>query len=300
MWSVHQFLRHHIQPVSPTTEFTNYTGFQSVVPKSSTGGFSLKVVQAEISSILGKGHPNYEMIGQMFTTVCERTSNVAYILTQIQREFGQEYVVITADGLEEKNLSGTQGMSENTHAMLVCMSERNNRQFNCGIYIGVHVRLTAHSLVGLKFWRVNSRKFYAVLEEDLLAPYRKKFRSVVQAVDLTDDCTEAVRDLAHSVDLLTKKVNRISKLTKDTAIPLGLCNLRDDHLRGKICHASPMTLPIIIVKCCCSIISHPIYERFAKLLPTEAPHQQIRLIEQICLRVFLTMFSHTCFCPLML
>ena len=100
------------------------------------------------------------------------------------------------------------------------------------------MRLTASSFacsfVGLKFWRVNSRKFYAVPEEDLLAPCRKKSRSAVQTVDLTDEscnCTEAVRDLAHSVDLLTKKVDRIFELTKDTAVPLGLRDLLDDHLK---------------------------------------------------------------------
>ena len=123
------------------------------------------------------------------------------------------------------------------------------------------MRLTASSFacsfVGLKFWRVNSRKFYAVPEEDLLAPCRKKSRSAVQTVDLTDEscnCTEAVRDLAHSVDLLTKKVDRIFELTKDTAVPLGLRDLLDDHLKCKICHASPMTPPIIMAKCCRSII----------------------------------------------
>ena len=80
----------------------------------------MKVVQARISGISGKGRPNFEMMGQMFIEVCERTSNVAYILTQIQREFGQDYVVVTADGLEVKDSSGTQGMSE-IYACCVCV-----------------------------------------------------------------------------------------------------------------------------------------------------------------------------------
>lgn len=50
------------------------------------------------------------MEGQTFIELCEKTANVGYVLTQIQRKFRPEYAVITADGLEVKDSSGTQGL----------------------------------------------------------------------------------------------------------------------------------------------------------------------------------------------
>lgn len=100
----------HAQP-GPSTP--SYSGFQSVIQqtrKGSIGGFSLKVVQARITHITSKGRPNFKMEGQTFIELCEKTANVGYVLTQIQREFGPEYAVITADGLEVKDSSGTQGL----------------------------------------------------------------------------------------------------------------------------------------------------------------------------------------------
>lgn len=37
------------------------------------------------------------MEGQTFIELCEKTANVGYVLTQVQREFGSEYAVVTAD-----------------------------------------------------------------------------------------------------------------------------------------------------------------------------------------------------------
>ena len=51
---------------------------------------------------------------------------------------------------------------------------------------------------GLIFWKVNSRKFYAVPEEDLLAPCFKKSRGDHKARNRSDggcNCTEAIRRL---------------------------------------------------------------------------------------------------------
>ena len=103
----------HTQPGSTTP---SYSGFQSVTQqtsrKSSIGGFSLKVIQARITHISNKGRPNFKMEGQTFIELCEKTANVGYVLTQVQREFGSEYAVVTADGLEVKDSSGTQGLCQ--------------------------------------------------------------------------------------------------------------------------------------------------------------------------------------------
>ena len=90
----------------------SYSGFQSVVHQNrrNGGGFSLKVVQARITHITAKGRPNFEVQGQSFIEVNEKSANVGYIRTQVQQEFGPEYTVVTADGLEVKDSTGTQGI----------------------------------------------------------------------------------------------------------------------------------------------------------------------------------------------
>ena len=116
------------------------------------------------------------------------------------------------------------------------------------------------SLVGIKFWKMNSRKFFTIPEKDLLAPCRTKSRgSAVQPIDLSSDgstcnCAEAVGDLADDVPMLTRKIDRIFELTKDTPVPLSLRGLLTNTLKCKICHQSPMKPPIIMAKCCRSII----------------------------------------------
>lgn len=103
----------HTQPGSTTH---SYSGFQSVTQqtsrKNSIGGFSLKVVQARITHISDKGRPNFKMEGQTFIELCEKTPNVGYVLTWVQREFGPGYTIVTLDGLEVKDSSGTQGLSQ--------------------------------------------------------------------------------------------------------------------------------------------------------------------------------------------
>ena len=89
----------HTQPCSTTP---SYSGFQSVTQqnsrKSSIGSFSLKVIQARITHISNKGHPNFKMESQTFIELCETRANVGYVLTQIQRGFGSEYAVVIAEG----------------------------------------------------------------------------------------------------------------------------------------------------------------------------------------------------------
>ena len=108
---------------------------------------------------------------------------------------------------------------------------------------------------GMKFWKVNSRKFYAVPDEDLLAPVRKKSRKSPSSIEDHDDhlsssCADVLNDFSDEIALLHKKIDRVFELTKDTPVPLGLRGLLQDTLKCKICHISPMRPPIILAKCC--------------------------------------------------
>ena len=112
---------------------------------------------------------------------------------------------------------------------------------------------------GMKFWKVNSRKFYAVPDEDLLAPVRKKSRRSVSSIEDHDDhqscnCADVLNDFSDEMALLHKKIDRVFELTKNTPVPLGLRGLLQDTLKCKICHISPMKPPIILAKCCRSIL----------------------------------------------
>ena len=62
----------------------------------------------------------------------------------------------------------------------------------------------------MKFWKVNSRKFYAVPDEDLLAPVRKKSRKSLSPVKDYDDhqsssCADVLNDFSDEMALLHKK-----------------------------------------------------------------------------------------------
>lgn len=60
--------------------------------------------------------------------VHDTTANVPYVLSAVQQEFGQSYIIVTADGIELQDSPGTQGV---------------------------------------QFWKVPSRKLFAVDEANL-------------------------------------------------------------------------------------------------------------------------------------
>ena len=47
---------------------------------------------------------------QTFVDVTESTANVNYITSTVQRKWGSQYVLVTSDGLQIEDGSGTQGM----------------------------------------------------------------------------------------------------------------------------------------------------------------------------------------------
>ncbi len=107
-----------ITPAAPSSSNRpQWSGFNSVVNQSRTRtpppppsgpGYPLKVVQAKIVRFDGS-KPNFERIGQTFVNITESTANLNHVLTAVQEEFGEEYVVTTANRLEVKDSSGTQG-----------------------------------------------------------------------------------------------------------------------------------------------------------------------------------------------
>ena len=58
---------------------------------------------------LANGKCEFANHGQTFVDVTESTSNVNYIRNAVQKRWGEEYTLVTADGLEIEDSSGTQG-----------------------------------------------------------------------------------------------------------------------------------------------------------------------------------------------
>ena len=102
---------------TPPTSRLNYPGFTPVVGQSagrsrssSSGTFSLKVIQARIRDPSSNGRPVFDKQGQHYVQISESTANVAYVNAAIQGEFGEDHLVVTSDGLEVKDSPGTQGL----------------------------------------------------------------------------------------------------------------------------------------------------------------------------------------------
>ena len=90
-----------------------YPGFSSVVNqfggRRQGSGLTLKVIQARIMGRARNGRPSFQVLDQIFLDVAEATANVHHISALVKREFGEDHVVVTADGLEVRDSSGTQG-----------------------------------------------------------------------------------------------------------------------------------------------------------------------------------------------
>ena len=107
----------------------------------------------------------------------------------------------------------------------------------------------------MKFWKVNSRKFFAVTEEDLLAPRTKRRRSSATGTDADDsraeacNCDESLDGMTKELIELKAKVSQIFELTKESKVPLGLRRLLADAFKCKICR-DLIRPPVMVTRCC--------------------------------------------------
>ena len=72
--------------------------------------FNVKVVQASLKW-LPNGKPEFNHLGQVFVDITEATANVHYIRSEVQKKWGADYIIVTADGLQLDDSPGTQGMA---------------------------------------------------------------------------------------------------------------------------------------------------------------------------------------------
>ena len=86
------------------------TTYRPLVPvfKKGPSTINVKVIQATMKH-LPNGKVEFSSIGQTFIDVTDSTANVHYITDVVQKKWGSEYVLVTADGLKLEDSSGTQG-----------------------------------------------------------------------------------------------------------------------------------------------------------------------------------------------
>lgn len=92
-----------------------WPGFQSVAPTASAakkkGSHTLKVFIARMTGgIDGGGKPHFEKHDQIFISITEITACQPHILAAVREHAGDNYIIVTGDGLEVKDSSGTEGM----------------------------------------------------------------------------------------------------------------------------------------------------------------------------------------------
>ena len=158
----------------------------------------------------------------------EAIAHVLHVTAAVHRVFGDDHIIMTTDGLEVKDSSGTQGILHIYLLIFELLSEYMTVSFN----------------TGLRFWKVNSRKF-STTEEDLQAPTHKRSKRM----DVGVDELEAIRE---DLGSLNDKIDKIFAVTKD--VQPGSKLFLSDALRCKIYLDSPAKPLIILAKCCKSIL----------------------------------------------
>lgn len=208
--------------------------FKSVVPvakRSSpmNGNFvRVKVIKADMQWNGKTNKPVFTPSHQTYVEVQESTANVDYIKNNIRRQWGDNYILVTNDGLELEDSSATQGLA---------------------------------------FWKAPRRVIYAVSSKSRKkSNYKSKAPAIV--IDSSDDDNDFIEHpkrkrvqfgtkidaLADKITDLKAKVADIISITKEVKIPLPLINMMRDTFKCTICHKVQAKPPLIISKCCKIII----------------------------------------------
>ena len=212
--------------------------FQSIIPKRSnlSTRYSLKVVKATMNRG-GNGKAIFNSMEQIYIDLTEKTASAVTIKSAVQEEWGDAYTVVTADGLEVRDSAGTTGKTI-IHACII----------------------TLYIFIGLQFWKCGSRKFFAVLKNEIDdgSNARAKRRRVSMdheddvLLSLTEDVTSIktkVQEVIQEMQASRAEVKDIIKIKHASEIPVQLQQALNDSLKCKICMAIAKP-PVIFGKCC--------------------------------------------------
>jgi len=123
--------------------------------------------------------------------------------------------------------------------------------------------------IGFKFWRVGSRKIFAVSEGDLKASKGKQKRPVQYVISDSDSSEEdflpprkkmtpatsaEVRQVSKEVKQVQQQIESFFQITTSMRVPPGLHKLLLESFKCHICHVSPIEPPVIFARCCRRIL----------------------------------------------
>lgn len=119
------------------------------------------------------------------------------------------------------------------------------------------------SLVGFKFWKVGSRKIFAVRQGDLkMKSSRKRGLVVISDSDSDDDLQplqrkpirEAPPQLVEEVKEMRKDIQCLFQITNKMKISPGLYRHFKETFQCHICRCTPIEPPVIFTRCCHRIL----------------------------------------------
>eukprot|EP00731_Ephydatia_muelleri_P007940 Em0004g278a len=187
-------------------------------PILAVSSFTLKVVVTRIVSGNEEKKPVFQKYDQVFIPMEESSATLPFVLAAVRDQVGDEYIIVTPDGLEVRDSAGTRGF---------------------------------------KFWKANARKFYAISEEENDVQHSSEPVAIKRSRKInaeSEATTSATMQIQADIADIRDSTSAILSLTKLSKIPLGLKRLLKENLSCQICSASPIQPPVVMAKCCHSII----------------------------------------------
>ena len=93
---------------TPSEPSTSGLSHQTQLSAKKTQSCNVKIVQALVKRLTSR-KLEFSPQNQTFVDVTEATANVHYVSSAVQRKWGQEYTLVTSDGLKVDDSSGTKG-----------------------------------------------------------------------------------------------------------------------------------------------------------------------------------------------
>lgn len=71
---------------------------------------TVKIVKARIKMPKkGSGNPEFESLSQMYVELTDATANIAHVTDMVRKQWGTEYYIVSAEGIEIADSAATQG-----------------------------------------------------------------------------------------------------------------------------------------------------------------------------------------------
>ena len=91
--------------------------FRSVVAPRKGSTFCVKIVKAKVKKGGNRKKPEFLPISQAYIELTESTANLDHISSMVKRRWGDQYVIVTSDGIQLEDSPATQGLRLFIHVL---------------------------------------------------------------------------------------------------------------------------------------------------------------------------------------